>query len=116
MFHPLYKYFKKIANSNYITLWKSKGLSDKSTKPPATSNNSIDLALNYILNYINTKLQVKFDGSCLKQGRVTFTHKKVINIYIIYEISLWSYTQSANFTLGNYLFGAVEWTINADSD
>ena len=87
-------------------------MSDKSTKLPAISNNSIDLAL----NYINTKLQVKFDGSCLKQGRVTFTHKKLINIYIIYEINLWSYTQNANFTLGNYLFGAIELTIKADSD
>ena len=87
-------------------------MSDKSTKPPAISNNSIDLAL----NYVNTKLQVKFDGSCLKQGRVTFTHKKVINIYIIYEISLWSYTQNANFTFRNYLFGDIELTIKADSD
>ena len=26
------------------------------------------------------KLQVKFNGSCLEQEKVTFTHKKVVNI------------------------------------
>ena len=41
-------------------------------------------------NYSNTKLQVKFNGSCLKQ-KVTFTHKKFFNIYIAYKVKLWSY-------------------------
>ena len=37
----MYRYFKKISNSDHISSWKSKGLSDKSTKPPATSDNSL---------------------------------------------------------------------------
>ena len=44
-------------------MWKSKGFSDKSIKPPAASNNGPALAL----NYIDTKSRVKFDGSILKQ-------------------------------------------------
>ena len=33
--------------------------------------------INPALNRINTKLQVKFDGHCLKQNLVTFTHKQM---------------------------------------
>ena len=61
-----------IGNTDHILLWKSKGLSDESIKPPATSNNSIAPSL----NYFGTIARVKFDGSCLKQDKITFTHKK----------------------------------------
>ena len=32
-----------------------------------------------------TKTQVKFDGCCLKQEKMTFTHKEVSDIYIVYD-------------------------------
>ena len=41
VFQPINKYFKMITNTDYISSWKSKGLSAKSIEPPATSNNSI---------------------------------------------------------------------------
>ena len=59
---------------------------------------------------------MKFDGQCLKQGKVTFTPKNVVNTYIVYEINLWVYTQGGNFTLGNSLFRAVKLTKNIDFD
>ena len=35
------------------------------------------------------KVRVKFTGSCLKQGKIIFTHKiVVVNIYIFYELSV----------------------------
>ena len=37
VFQPANRYFKVIANTNYISKWKSKGLSDESIKHPATS-------------------------------------------------------------------------------
>ena len=52
----------------------------------------------------------------LKQEKVTFTQKKVSNIYIAYEINLWLYTHGRNFALGNSLFGAFGMTANADLD
>ena len=58
----------------------------------------------------------KFDGSCLKQKKVTFSHKNVVNICIVYEINLWLYTQVDGFILGNSLFGDVKLTKNVDSD
>ena len=38
VFQPLNKYFKVITNTDYVSSWKSKGLSAKSIKPPATSD------------------------------------------------------------------------------
>ena len=30
IFQPVYRYFKTVTDTNYISLWKSKGLSDES--------------------------------------------------------------------------------------
>ena len=104
----VYRYF---ANTNKVTLWKSKGFSNKeSIKPPAASNDTLVPALNYII----TELQVKFDGSCLKQDKTTFTHKEVVNICIVYEIKLWPFFVGKYFALGNYLLLAFKLPKNAD--
>ena len=49
----------------------------------------------------------------MKQSKITFTHKKIVNIYIVYELG----ASSSNFsdpTLKNCLFGAVTLTKNTD--
>ena len=43
------KYFKKIGKTKKISLWKSKGLSDKVVKPPTTNNNSLAPTLNMLV-------------------------------------------------------------------
>ena len=55
-----------------MSAWKPKGLYDESIKSPAAFNHSLDPAL----NYISTISPFKFNGNCLKQNKVTFTHKK----------------------------------------
>ena len=72
MFQPVYRYFKFIANTNFISEWISKGLSSESIRPPTTSNNSLAPAIN---NY-GTKTRVKFTGSFLQKSKLTYTHKK----------------------------------------
>ena len=47
VFQPLNKYFKVINSTDYISSWKSKGLSAESIKPPATSDNNLAPALSY---------------------------------------------------------------------
>ena len=79
---------------------------------PVISINSLTLEL----NYINIKTRVKFDGSYLKRDKVTFTHKQVLNIYIVYEVNLWPLNVSENFALRNSLFGAVKLIKYADPD
>ena len=76
-----------------------------------TSNNNITPEL----NYYGTKIRVEFGGCCLKQDKVTYSHGKIVNIYIVYEISK-NYSISSYPTLENCLFGAVSLTKNADID
>ena len=78
-----------VANTNEVTVWKSKGLSGENIKPPSTSNNSFNLGINYT---DSTKIQVKFDGTCLKQEKLMFTHKKLVNMDILYETNLLPFT------------------------
>ena len=111
VFQPINKYFKVITNTDYISSWKSKGLSAESIKPPTTSDNSLTPAL----NYYGTKTRVKFTGSCLKQSKISYTHGKVVNIYIVYELGA-SSSNVNDPTLKNCLFGAVTLTKNTDID
>ena len=92
------------------TLRQSKGLSDESIKPPSTSDNSLTATINY---YNAQKIRVKFTGSCLKQDKITYTHKKVVIIYTVYELGA-SSSSNSNPTLKNCLFGAVTLTKNVD--
>ena len=77
VFQPINRYFKVIANTNYVLSSKSKGLSAESIKAPTTSDNSPKLS------YYGPKARVKFTGSCLKQSKVSYTHRKVVNFYIV---------------------------------
>ena len=107
----MYKYFKTINTVDNISEWKSKGLSNDSVKTPSTSNNS----LNPILDNVNTKIRVKFSGSCLKQDKVTYNPRIIINIYTVYEISK-NYNIRSYPTLKNCLFRAVSLTRHANID
>ena len=110
----MYRYFKIFAgvgNGGYIYYWQSKELSDKKINSITASNYSVTP----FLDYYGTKTRVEFSGSCLKQDKVTYTHGKVVNIYIVYEISK-SINISDYPTLENCLIGAVTLTKNADID
>ena len=67
VFQPIKKYFKVIANTDYVSSWKSKGLSAETINPPSTSDNNLTPAL----SYYDTKTRVKFTGSCLKQSTIS---------------------------------------------
>ena len=110
VFKPISKYFKKIANTKSILSWKSKRLSDDVIKSPTINNNSLAPTL----EYINKKMFLKFNGSCLiKQGKSTF-NKKIVNIYIGYDLD--SNSNGFDPTLQNCFFGAVKLTKNGDID
>ena len=51
----------------------------------------------------------------MKQDKITFNLGQVVNIYIVYEISM-GINISNHLTLVNCLFGAVTLTKNADID
>ena len=66
-----------------------------------------------MVDYYGSKVKVEFTRSYLKQSKISYTHGKVVNIYIIYELVP---SSSHNPTLKNCLFGAVTLTENIDID
>ena len=112
VFLPINKYFKlnSVAGAaDYVLSWESKGLSNESYKTPITTNNSLTAEL----NYYGTKTKMKFTGSCFKQSSHILTHKKVVNIYIVYELPA-SSSHDRHPTIKKCLSGAVTLTKNAD--
>ena len=71
--------------------------------------------LNLSLDYVGTKVRVKFNGDCLKQEKIKFNPGKIVNIYIVYEIER-SVNISSYPTLENCLSGAVKLTKHFDLD
>ena len=86
-------------------------MSDESIKPPSTSNKMLNLSV----DYVGSKISVKFNGYCLKQEKITFNQVKILNIYVVYEIER-SFNISIYQTLENCLFGAVKLTKHVDFD
>ena len=106
----MYRYFRLMTNKSNILSWQSKGLSNESITP---SNTNISPSIDYVGN----KIRIKFNGSCLKQSnKISYTHKKIVNIYIVYEINKKDNTIISGPTLENCLFGGVSLTNNADID
>ena len=95
-------------SNKYITKWKSKGLSNEGLKVVSTPDNILSPEINYNEN----KIRLNFSGSILKQKIVTYNHKKVVNLYVVYEITKFHYNN--NPILTNALFGAVRIAKNAD--
>ena len=52
-----------------MSVWKSQGLSNESVVAPSAFNSCLAPSL----NYINSKIGVKIDGSWLKEEKITFT-------------------------------------------
>ena len=110
VFQPIVRYFKVISSTDYISSWKSKGLSAETIKP--LSDNSLAPALNY---YDDLKVRITFTGSCLKQPKFTYIHKTIVNIHIVYELGA-STSNDNDSTLKICLFGAVTLLKNAGVD
>ena len=110
VFQPIRRYFIMIANTNYISSWKSKGLSDETIKPYASS----DISLTSLIDYYGSKVRVKFNKGCLKQSNnLTYDYGSRVNIYIVYELGA-SSSNDSDPTLKTCLFDAVTLTKNAD--
>ena len=65
--------------------------------------------LNPSLDYLGTKTRIRFSRSCLKHGKITYDHGKIVNICIVYDINKYNNT-SSDPTLENCSFHAVSLT------
>ena len=110
VFESLFRYFKLNVKTATISSWKSKGLSGETIEAPSTSN------IGPIADFCGGgKLRVKFIGGYLKQLKVSYTQKTIVNVYIVYELGV-SSSHNNDPTLKNCFFGAITLTKNADID
>ena len=98
----MYRYSKRVVNSDYILEWKFTGLSDEKIKHPSGPHNF----LNPLLKYFCSKTKVRFRGGCLKQDKITYNHWKIVNVCIVYGTKKPGNT-SSYWTLENCFIGAV---------
>ena len=68
-----------------------------------------------MIGYVDDKIRLEFNGSCLKQTQIQYTHRTIVNIYIFDELGA-SDSNDSDPTLKNCLFGTVTLTKNADID
>ena len=87
-------------------------MSNESITPSSAPNDFLSSSL----NYLGTKIRVKFSGSCLRQDKITYTHGKIVNIYIVYEKNKKDNIIISDPTLENCLFGAVTLSKNVNID
>ena len=66
------------------------------------------------LLYKNNILGVSFNGNYMKQNKLGYAHRKIVNLYIVYELKN-RRIDSPDFTVQNGLFGAVKITKNVNT-
>ena len=77
----MYWYFKRVigvGSGKYIYFWKFKRLSDENITAPTTRYYS----LNPQLSYFRSKTRVEFNGSWLKQDKITYDNGKVVKFIL----------------------------------
>ena len=114
VFQPINRYYKRVVGvcpGKSIYYWKSKELPDERINSVRTS----DYEITPYVGYYGTKTRIEFNESCLKEDKITYTHGKVINIYLVYEIVA-GYSEDDYYpAFQNALFGAVKLIKNADT-
>ena len=87
-------------------------MSQESIKNPHTSDTTFAPKLNDKYKFG----EEEFKGICLKQDSISFLSKKVVNLYISYQLDTWWKDLNTDFAVDSCLFEAVNVTKNADPD
>ena len=114
IFQPISKHLKApyVNNITYILSWNSRGLNDVKIESIKTNNHSLNPRMDH---YDMSKISLKFDGSFLNRFLPTILHSKIVNIYIVFEIT--SDYKYINYpSLENCLLESVKLTKNVDID
>ena len=73
------------------------------------SNNNSPTLLNK-----NNRLGVTFNGNYMKQNKLHYAHREIVNLYIVYELKN-RRVDNPDFTIQNRLVGAVKITKNTNT-
>ena len=104
------KYLTFFTRTTEIYSCKSNGISEKSIKKIATSENSS--APTWISSY--PLADARFNGNCVTNNKMSIPGK-VISLYTSYSLGQCSRDLNTNFTLNYCLFGSAELTKNTDT-
>ena len=88
-------------------------MTNEKIKRHITGNCNHFLKLTWITN---SKIKVRLTGTCLKQEKVTFNPRNVVNLLIVYKLDGWLQDINSDFTLKDCLFGAITLNENAYPD
>ena len=87
---------------------------NEKNKPSITANHSFSSKLVWMnksksskLVWMNNSKTSERFRRCLKQDKVTFNPRNIVNLFIVYELDMWSQGLDAKFTLKDCLFRAV---------
>lgn len=50
---------------------------------------------------------MKYDGGCLEEEKITFHHRNIVNVYIVYEKEFWPNDLGTDFKLENTILGVL---------
>ena len=89
-----------------VSQLESKGLSDENIMPLYATNRNLSLKL----VWYNSRIKLKYKGSCLKQNKGTFSPENVVTLFIVYELNTWLGDLSFDFAFKNCLFISVKLT------
>ena len=110
IFHTLFTTLE-LFNPDYVKVTFRKSV-DISTKKIKSGNFNIAPEKKYSSQ---GKISLKFKKTVLMQEKLTFTYKKIVNIYLVNEFDNWPRICSNSFAIKNCFFGAVKLTRNAIS-
>ena len=82
-------------------------MSEESTASPSTTGESF---YPEVTSLFNCNYDLEFKEVCLEQNSMSFLHKNLVNLYIIYELDTWSNDLNADFTRGSCLNGSLKLT------
>ena len=98
IFQPIYKTITTFSSlKDTFSEWESNELSNEKFTCPCIANVSVSPKRVWMNN---TKIRLKFKGSCLKQeDTAPFTPNNVVNLFIVYELDSWSSDLDTDFSL-----------------
>ena len=111
LFEPKSKSFTR--NGGVIHGWISTGIHNDSNNTDLFSVNNPNNNSPTLLNK-NNRLGVTFNGNYMKQNKLGYAHRKIVNLYIVYELKN-RRVDNPDFTVQNGLFGAVKITKNVNT-
>ena len=62
----------------------------------------------------NSRIRLRFTGTCLRQELASFTLSNIVNLFIVYELSKRLQNLNVKFSLKDYSFGDIKLTKNSN--